>query len=156
MDALAVTQPAALATSAAPTPFRPSKRQRLYLEAWLDPSMPKTVQGICKAMNVPRSTVTYWLKQPAFMAWWNEEMHRYTEHLWNPALVKLGHLAIQGSAEHMKLLAQIRGAIKGDQQGSTSVGVQVVVGIPRPGDAVERPIDAPRPGLPPARSEHEH
>ena len=62
---------------------------------------------------------------------------------------KLGHLAAQGSVEHMRLLAQIRGAIRpvDDDAAGRHGRITVVIGVPRPGDAVAIPAET-RPMLP--------
>ena len=99
--------------------------------------MPKSVFGICQALSIPRSNIYYWLQQPAFVDWFNRAVDAHTEHMWRPVLIKLGQLAAQGSVEHMKLLAQIRGAIRtGGDDGAASDrrGITVVIGVPRPGD----------------------
>lgn len=141
----------------APEPYKPSKRQVAYLTAWLDPQAPKTIEGIARHINVPSRTIHYWLKDARFMAWLNTTLDNVTDALWRPVLLKLADLAVKGSVEHAKLLAQIRGAIKtGDDGGRPSVGVQVVVGIPRPGDRVELPADHTLPSLPPPPSSEQH
>lgn len=135
--------------------FTPSKRQQAYLHAWLDPQAPKTVSGIAKHIDVPRRTITYWLKQDEFMAWFNAQIERETDHLWRPLLLKTAQLGMQGSVEHTKLLAQIRGAIRQDDAPQRG-GVTVIVGIPRSGDPVQVPASAPMPQLPPPPSSTEH
>lgn len=135
--------------------FRPSKRQVAYLQAWLDPQAPKTISGIARHIDVPRRTVSHWLAQDQFMTWFNAELERETDHLWRPLLLKTANLAMQGSVEHAKLLALIRGAIRQDD-GPQRGGVTVIVGVPRSGDPTPLPPADPRPMLPPAPSSEEH
>lgn len=135
--------------------FRPNKRQREYLDAWLDPQSPKSVHGICKATGIPRSTVYHWLRHDDFTTWFNAEIERATDHAWRPILSKLAQLALAGSVEHAKLLAQIRGAIRQDEAPGAR-GVTVILGMPRAGDPAPLPPADPRPALPPAPSRDEH
>lgn len=138
-------------------PFRPSARQVAYVNAWCDPAAAKSTVGIAKLIGVDRGTVYAWLDKPDFMAWFNAEMDKRTEHLWRPILNKTTQLALQGSAEHTKLLAQIRGDLRtGDGGGSASAGVVVNVGIPRPGDPAPIPIESQRPAIAAARSDEQH
>jgi hypothetical protein len=98
----------------ADTPFCPSRSQQAYLEAWLDPQAPKTISGISTHIDVSRRAIQGWLKNDAFVAWFNAEIERHTDNLWQPVLLKLTALALEGSIEHMTLLAKIRGAIRHD------------------------------------------
>jgi transposase-like protein len=132
----------------------PTRKHLAYLECWLDPTQPKNMSQIARALGISRRTIAGWLQQDDFRAWFTEEMDRHIDHHWTPALLKVTQLAIAGSAEHFKLLAQVRGALRSESD--QRVGVQVIVGIPRPGDHVPVPADAPRPGLPPATSEQDH
>jgi hypothetical protein len=129
---------------AVPRQFTPNPQQLRYLRAWLDPGAPKTVGAICRHSGIPQRTVTHWLAQDAFRRWFNAGIERATDHLWQPLLLRLATLAMKGSVEHAKLLAQIRGAIRPVENGS-GAGVTVIVGVPRPGDHVAMPSDAFRP-----------
>ena len=115
-------------------PFRPSPYQQAYLEAWLDPQAPRTISGISRHIDVPRRTIQSWLAIDDFVRWFNGEIERHTCALWRPVLLKVTELALKGSIEHIKLLAQIRGAIRPVDNGADRTGLMVVVGIPRPGD----------------------
>ena len=128
-------------------PFRATKLQRLYLEAWLDPQAPKSVVGIAKSIGISPWSVYHWRENPAYVAWFDAELERQTDSLWKPVLQKITQLALAGSVEHAKLLAQIRGAIKGDGSERGGGGVTVIVGVPRAGDRVELPAPAPGPTL---------
>lgn len=115
----------------AQAPFRPSRPQQAYLEAWLDPQAPKTISGIATHIAVPRRTVHHWLANDDFVAWFNAEIQQHTEHRWAPVLLKVAQLALQGSIDHVRLLAQIRGAIR-LRENPAADGLTVVVGVPRP------------------------
>jgi hypothetical protein len=137
--------------------WRPTKRQQRYLELWLDPTKPRNVYGLAPLIPCAPRSIYEWLHNPAFVAWFNSQVEDATEHLWRPILHKTSQLALQGSVEHAKLIAQIRGALRNDDgHGRGGVGVQVVIGVPRAGDRVELPADAPMPALPPAPSTEQH
>jgi hypothetical protein len=120
-----------------PTPrtFRASRAQRSYVEAWLDPQAPKTISGICRHLGLPRRTVYNWLADDqGFVTWFNHGVERNTDGLWQPILLKVAQLAVQGSIEHARLFAQVRGALRQLEQSALS-NITVLVGIPRPGAA---------------------
>lgn len=143
-------------TERRPKPFQPNKKQHAYLDAWTDPTAPKTVIGIAKHIGMSRAAIHLWQRSPEFTAWFNSECRRRTDHLWEPILAKTSHLALQGSPEHIKLIGQIRGELgHGESSAGANVGVTVVVGVPRPGDHVDVPRETVRIGLPAARSEQE-
>ena len=110
--------------------FRPSPQQLAYLAAWLDPKTPKSISGIAIAIGVPRRTIYNWLESPDFLSWFDHEVERNVEALWRPVLHRVAELALQGSIEHAKLLAQIRGALH--PHVATNHAVNVIIGIPRP------------------------
>ena len=112
--------------------FRPSQQQLAYLACWLDPQAPKTILGIANHIGVARRTIYNWLEQPTFVRWFNGRVARHTDHAWMPLLHRLTELALQGSIEHMKLLAQIRGAMRPEITRRDGCGF-VVIGVPRPG-----------------------
>lgn len=112
-------------------PFRASPYQQAYLEAWLDPQAPKTISGIARHIDVPRRTIHSWLAIDDFVRWFNGEIERHTCALWRPVLLKVTELALQGSIEHIKLLAQIRGAIRNERDDVVAGDVRVLFGIRR-------------------------
>ena len=96
---------------------------------WLDPSRPKNVSAISRELGLARRSVHRWLQDPGFTAWFNEQVDRHTAHGWEPMLHKLATLALSGSVEHMRLLAQIRGALHPASLPSSSISI--VMGVPR-------------------------
>lgn len=113
--------------------FTPTRAQQAYLEAWLDPQTPKSITGICRHLDLPRRTAHNWLADHhGFVPWFDGELQRHTDHLWQPILMKVAQLALQGSIEHAKLFAQVRGALRQPEQFASS-NITVLVGIPRPG-----------------------
>ena len=113
--------------------FRPSRHQQIYLEAWLNPHAPKTISAICRHTGIPRRTVQDWLRSAAFVSWFNGALERHTDILWQPVLLKIAELALQGSIEHAKLLAQVRRGLR-PFRGSGNA-MTVIIGVPRPPDA---------------------
>ena len=120
----------------------PTPAQRRYVEAWLDPAVPKTISAVCHASGVPRRTAYNWRAIPGFMAWFDHQLKLATDHLWFPILQRCAQLALQGSVEHAKLLAAIRGELTSADSPAQrgTAGVQVIIGVPRPDFAR---LDAP-------------
>jgi len=113
-------------------PFRPSRQQQTYLEAWLDPRSPKTIAGIASNIGVARRSIYNWFERPEFVRWFNAEIEHHTDHLWQPVLYRLTEFALAGSIEHMRLLVQIRGALRPEITRHDGRSFVVMVGVPRP------------------------
>lgn len=137
--------------------WSPTAKQKAYLAYWLDPGKPKTVSGICREVGIKPGLYHAWRKQGPFAEWFDAQCRAETDHLWPALLARLGQLAMQGSIEHAKLLALIRGEVRSNEQPAARAGgLTVVLAVPRAGDVVSIPEDRPYPALPPAPpSEHE-
>lgn len=130
--------------------WQPTRKQVAYLECWLDPSKPKSISAICREVGISRSNLRQWRKGGAFEEWFNKQCEQETNHLWQPLLARLAQLAMQGSVEHAKLLALIRGEIRSNEQPAQRAGgLTVVLAVPRGGDPVSIPQDTAYPALPP-------
>jgi hypothetical protein len=119
--------------------FTPSRLQRRYLEVWLDPTQPKTVTAIAKELGITRRSICYWFADLGFKGWFEAEVDAATRHVWQAALLRCSQLALGGSAEHFKLLAQIRGVLGRENGVDQARSITVALGVPRPARIHERP-----------------
>jgi hypothetical protein len=113
-------------------PFLPNPGQIRYAKAYLDPANPGNIKAIAAAAGVHRRSVYTWMQDPEFCLWLKEQAERVITHhlpiMWQRCL----ELAIQGSPEHIKLIALRSGELRQDAPNGRGPGVQVFLNVPRP------------------------
>lgn len=116
-------------------PFVPTPAQLRYLATWLDPAGPDTITQLAAAARVNRRTVYDWLEDPRFCLWFTTHVERVfladRLRMWKRCL----ELAIKGSPDHIKLVAQRAGELRPEFPGNNSDrtgGMQVFINVPRP------------------------
>jgi len=117
-----------------PQRFNPTPLQVRYRMARMDAL--STGHGVTDApiaaiLNCRAATISTWKRNPDFVSWLAAEERRVLDHLWGVILLRAAQLALQGSVEHLRLLAQTRGELtKGGQPPVARAEVSVVVEVP--------------------------
>ena len=128
-------------------PFIPTRVQARYLRRWLDPSSPDTIKGIAELAKVNRRTVYKWLDNPAFCAWFADQVERMFQTLKPRMWKRCLELAMAGSEGHIKLVAQRCGELQVEAQGTGRDGrhgiTQVFLNVPRPPRTQLEPAGGP-------------
>lgn len=116
-----------------PQTFTPTQLQTRYRDLRASAAAagrPINDTALARELRCRNATISGWRRNPAFLAWLDADARAWVEHLWRPILLKAAHLALQGSIEHMKFLAQFLGPVKATGPGAPQV--QVIIGVPRP------------------------
>jgi Helix-turn-helix of insertion element transposase len=116
-------------------PFLPSLAQQRYLAAWLDPNSPHSILGLAKLVKVNRRTVYDWLDDQRFCTWFAAAAERFFQANKHTMWKKCLELAIEGSPDHIKLIAQRSGELRPDVQsvnGDRPGALQIFLNVPRP------------------------
>lgn len=123
-------------------PFAPHPQHWSYLRAFLDPAIPHNIKAICQAARINRRNVYRWLQDPAFCRWFSEQCDSLFRHRLHGMWQKCLDLAIQGSPEHIKLIAMKAGDLLQEAPNGRGPGLaQVFINVPRPPREPEDAID---------------
>jgi hypothetical protein len=120
-----------------PQAYEPTPLQVRYRQTRAEAiacGQPFTDAALAATLACRAATISTWRRDPAFLEWLDADARAAVEHLWQPILLRAAQLALQGSVEHMRFLAQVRGEFRrdGDAVRDAQTPVSIIIGVPRP------------------------
>lgn len=113
--------------------FKPDERDRALLMAYQELIAEHgriTSHALATKVGVSRQAVDKRLENAGRRAWINAHLDRAVEDAWPKVMARATELAMRGSIDHMKFLAQVGGRLKQpDGGGPGGVNVQVVIRV---------------------------
>ena len=117
--------------------WRPTERQEAYARECLDPQTPRTISARAAASGVSRQSIYKWLRVPEFRAWLSTQRRLAFEHAIDDVKARCVELAVQGSPEHVRIVLELAGELRGRGMPYASDGindraVNLILNVPRP------------------------